>query len=69
MKLFYYVFGRANKDVQIDFSTKEVFFKMSVKIRLTRHGSKKRPFYRIVIADSRSPRGLESLRFVSPEIS
>ncbi|MBE9529012.1 MAG: 30S ribosomal protein S16 [Proteobacteria bacterium] len=29
---------------------------MSVKIRLTRHGSKKRPFYRIVIADSRSPR-------------
>ncbi len=29
---------------------------MSVKIRLTRHGSKKRPFYRIVVADSRSPR-------------
>ena len=27
-----------------------------VKIRLTRGGAKKRPFYRIVIADSRSPR-------------
>src|ERR1043165_5367896 len=31
-------------------------FKMPVKIRLQRHGSKKRPFYFIVIADSRSPR-------------
>lgn len=29
---------------------------MSLKIRLTRAGAKKRPFYRIVIADSRSPR-------------
>ena len=29
---------------------------MPVKIRLQRHGSKKRPFYFIVIADSRSPR-------------
>ncbi len=29
---------------------------MSVKIRLARHGAKKRPFYRIVIADSESPR-------------
>jgi small subunit ribosomal protein S16 len=29
---------------------------MSVKIRLARHGSKKRPFYRIVVADSESPR-------------
>ena len=29
---------------------------MSVKIRLSRGGSKKRPFYRIVIADSRDPR-------------
>src|SRR5262249_45834688 len=26
------------------------------KIRLARHGSKKRPFYRIVVADSQSPR-------------
>jgi small subunit ribosomal protein S16 len=29
---------------------------MSVKIRLARHGKKKKPFYRIVIADSESPR-------------
>ncbi|MGY5268904.1 30S ribosomal protein S16 [Lactiplantibacillus plantarum] len=29
---------------------------MSVKIRLKRMGSKKNPFYRIVVADSRSPR-------------
>jgi small subunit ribosomal protein S16 len=29
---------------------------MSLKIRLARGGAKKRPFYRIVIADSRYPR-------------
>ncbi|MEI8110135.1 MAG: 30S ribosomal protein S16 [Chitinophagia bacterium] len=29
---------------------------MAVKIRLQRHGSKKRPFYFIVVADGRSPR-------------
>ncbi|MFQ5647545.1 MAG: 30S ribosomal protein S16 [bacterium] len=29
---------------------------MSVKIRLSRLGSKKRPFYRVVATDSRSPR-------------
>jgi small subunit ribosomal protein S16 len=29
---------------------------MSVKIRLTRKGAKKRPFYRIVAADSEAPR-------------
>ena len=29
---------------------------MSVKIRLSRGGAKKRPYYRIVVADSRSPR-------------
>lgn len=29
---------------------------MPVKIRLARHGKKKRPFYRIVVADSESPR-------------
>ena len=29
---------------------------MPVKIRLQRHGSKKRPFYFIVVADGRSPR-------------
>jgi len=29
---------------------------MAVRIRLTRRGAKKRPFYAIVVADSRSPR-------------
>lgn len=29
---------------------------MAVKIRLARHGAKKKPFYWIVVADSRSPR-------------
>ena len=29
---------------------------MAVKIRLTRMGDKKSPFYRVVVADSRSPR-------------
>ena len=29
---------------------------MSVKIRLARHGSKKKPFYRIVVASTESPR-------------
>ncbi|WP_243386825.1 30S ribosomal protein S16 [Bacillus kexueae] len=29
---------------------------MAVKIRLKRMGAKKSPFYRIVVADSRSPR-------------
>lgn len=29
---------------------------MAVKIRLTRLGDKKAPFYRVVVADSRSPR-------------
>jgi small subunit ribosomal protein S16 len=29
---------------------------MAVKIRLSRHGSKKKPVYRIVVANSESPR-------------
>ena len=29
---------------------------MAVKIRLTRKGKKKQPFYRVVVADSRAPR-------------
>ena len=32
-----------------------------VKIRLKRMGAKKAPFYRIVVADSRSPRGGKTL--------
>ncbi len=29
---------------------------MAARIRLARHGGKKSPFYRIIVADSRSPR-------------
>jgi small subunit ribosomal protein S16 len=29
---------------------------MAVKIRLSRHGAKKNPFYHVVVADSRYPR-------------
>lgn len=42
---------------------------MSVKIRLARHGAKKRPFYRIVVADNESPRDgryLESVGTYNP---
>lgn len=34
---------------------------MAVKIRLKRLGAKKKPFYRIVVADSRSPRDGRSI--------
>ena len=42
---------------------------MAVKIRLARHGAKKRPFYRIVAADSEAPRDgkfLENLGTYNP---
>ncbi len=37
---------------------------MAVKIRLARHGRKKSPFYRIVVADSHSPRNGKFLEIV-----
>ena len=37
---------------------------MAVKIRLKRMGQKKAPFYRIVVADSRSPRDGKFLEIV-----
>jgi small subunit ribosomal protein S16 len=37
---------------------------MSVKIRLARHGAKKRPFYRIVVADIESRRDGRFLEIV-----
>ncbi len=37
---------------------------MSVKIRLKRFGSKRRPYYRIVVMDSRSPRDGRALEEV-----
>ncbi len=42
---------------------------MAVKLRLRRMGRKKRPFYRIVVADSRSPRDgrfIEEIGFYNP---
>ena len=35
-----------------------------VKIRLARHGAKKKPFYRIVVADERSPRDGRYIEFI-----
>ena len=37
---------------------------MSVKIRLKRFGTKKRPYYRIVVMDSRTPRDGKALEEV-----
>ena len=42
---------------------------MAVKIRLRRMGAKKKPFYRIVVADSRSPRDgrcIEEIGYYNP---
>ena len=42
---------------------------MAVKIRLKRMGAKKAPFYRIVVADARSPRDgkfIESIGYYDP---
>jgi small subunit ribosomal protein S16 len=42
---------------------------MAVHIRLSRAGAKRRPFYRIIVADQRSPRGgrfLESIGTYDP---
>ena len=42
---------------------------MAVKIRLKRMGAKKKPFYRVVVADSRSPRDgrfIEELGYYNP---
>ena len=36
---------------------------MAVKIRLARHGAKKRPYYRIVVADARCPRDGKFIRY------
>ena len=42
---------------------------MAVKIRLRRMGAKKAPFYRVVVADSRSPRDgrfIEEIGYYDP---
>jgi len=43
---------------------------MAVKVRLSRKGAKKRPFYRIVVTDVRSPRDgrfIESIGHYDPK--
>lgn len=45
---------------------------MAVKIRLRRMGQKKAPFYRIVVADSRSPRDgkcIEEIGTYNPNVN
>lgn len=37
---------------------------MAVKIRLARHGNKKNPVYRVVVADSRNPRDGRTLETI-----
>lgn len=42
---------------------------MAVKMRLTRLGAKKAPFYRVIVADSRSPRDgrfIDELGYYNP---
>ncbi len=42
---------------------------MAVKIRLRRIGQKKKPFYRVIVADSRSPRNgrfIEEIGYYDP---
>ncbi len=44
---------------------------MATKIRLKRMGSKKKPFYRVVVADSRAPRDgkfIEEIGFYNPNV-
>ncbi|MGH7824030.1 MAG: 30S ribosomal protein S16 [Candidatus Binatia bacterium] len=45
---------------------------MSVRIRLSRHGAKKKPFYRVVVADGRYPRDgryIEQLGTYDPNLA
>lgn len=45
---------------------------MATKIRLRRMGAKKKPFYRIVVADSRSPRDgrtIEEIGYYNPNVN
>jgi small subunit ribosomal protein S16 len=50
------IFVNPFKGINPIYSQPKISIFMAVKMRLQRHGSKKRPFYFIVIADARSPR-------------
>ena len=41
---------------------------MAVKIRLRRMGQKKAPFYRIIVADSKSPRDGKFIEEIGTEV-
>ena len=44
---------------------------MAVKIRLRRMGAKKKPFYRVIVADARSPRdgrSIEEIGYYNPMV-
>jgi len=45
---------------------------LATKIRLRRMGAKKKPFYRIVVADSRAPRdgrSIEEIGYYNPNVN
>ena len=41
---------------------------MAVKMRLKRMGQKKAPFYRVVVADARSPRFIDEVGYYDPTV-
>src|SRR5262249_48120869 len=60
--------GQGRRNDQIRFASQKGT-QMSLKIRMSRAGTKKRPFYHIVVADSRFPRDgrfIERLGFFNP---
>ena len=53
----------------LDEATRQEALQVMVKIRLARAGAKRRPFYHVVVADSRSRRGgrfIERVGFFNP---
>lgn len=44
-----------------------LFTKMTVRVRLQRLGRRNRPFYRVVVADSRAPRNGKFIELVSKD--
>lgn len=54
---------------ETEFKRRERYRNMAVRIRLTRMGAKKKPFYRIVASDSQAPRDgkfIEILGYYDP---
>lgn len=51
-----YVASRCGQPSTTTRTARQKEFSLAVKIRLARHGAKKRPYYRVVVADGRMPR-------------